>query len=149
MQQQSLKGILSSFFQIGGKLGNKLFSRDSGIDARNSADDSYVPVRAAGADGSDGSMLTTYDDVLGLLPETFQITAVIAVADWVTNIAVKTVSGITTTGLVHVAPAPASNDDWVSAQCLATSQGTDELTFICKSTPTVDITVNIAYTVGA
>lgn len=73
MQHQTLQGIFSSVFQIGGRLGSKLFSRNAGIDARDAVDTAYVPIRAASADGTVGSQLTTYDDVVRLLPSSLTL----------------------------------------------------------------------------
>ena len=70
---------------------------------------------------------------------------VIAPGDWIAKAATKTVSGITATNIVFPGPDPTSADAWATAGILVTGQDTDELSFSCKTVPTVSINVNIAY----
>lgn len=69
-------------------------------------------------------------------------TITIAVADWNGGTtATKSVTGITTTGIVLVSPDPSDTTDYVAAGILCTSQTTNSLTFTCDTTPTSDIDV--------
>jgi len=70
-------------------------------------------------------------------------TVTLAAADWSANSQTITVSGVTATGVVMVAPAPASQSDYTDAGIICTSQAADSLTFTCDTTPTNDITVNV------
>lgn len=71
------------------------------------------------------------------------ITVTLVVADWSADTQTVTASGVTATNTVAVAPAPASQADWIDGGVLCTAQGTDELTFTCDTTPSNDITVNV------
>ena len=57
--------------------------------------------------------------------------------------ATVSVSGVTTSNAVDVAPAEASYDTYVSAGIRASAQGSGTLTFKCKTVPTAAISVNI------
>lgn len=57
--------------------------------------------------------------------------------------ATVSVSGVTTSNAVDVAPAEASYDAYVSAGIRASAQGSGTLTFKCKTVPTAAISVNI------
>ena len=70
-------------------------------------------------------------------------TATLAVNDWSNNSQTVNVTGVTASNLVQVAPAPASNSDYVSGGVLCTAQGSGTLTFTCTTTPTSAITVNV------
>jgi len=67
----------------------------------------------------------------------------LAAADWSGGSQTITVSGMTTTAVVIVAPAPASQADYTAAGILCTAQATDSLTFTASTTPTNDLTVNV------
>lgn len=70
-------------------------------------------------------------------------TATLAAADWSGGSQTITVSGVTATGVVMVAPAPASQSDYTDAGIICTTQAADSLTFTCTSTPASDLTVNV------
>ena len=71
-------------------------------------------------------------------------TITIAVADWNGGTTVtKTVSGITATGVVMVAPDPTDQADYTSAGIICTAQAADSLTFTATTTPSADIDVNV------
>jgi hypothetical protein len=72
-------------------------------------------------------------------------TVTIATGDWSTLSATKTVTGMTPTAVVFVAPAAASFVAYGAAQIRATSQGAGTLTFACTTLPTESITVNVAW----
>lgn len=67
----------------------------------------------------------------------------LAVADWSSNTQTVTVSGVTASNIVIVAPAPASAADYAAAGIVCTAQGTDSLTFTCTTVPSNAITVNV------
>lgn len=73
-------------------------------------------------------------------------TVTIAPGDWSGTTATKTVTGMTTTALVWVAPAPTSYDDYANAEIRATAQASNQITFGCAIAPTASITVNVAWT---
>ena len=70
----------------------------------------------------------------------------IAVADWNGGTTcTKTVSGLTATSTVWVAPDNASQSDYLTAGVYASAQTTDTITFTCTTTPTSSLTVNVIY----
>ena len=70
-------------------------------------------------------------------------TATLAVADWSNNSQTVNVTGVKANNIVFVAPAPASNADYVAASILCTAQAAGTLTFECSEPPINDITVNV------
>lgn len=71
-------------------------------------------------------------------------TITIAVADWNGGTTVtKTVTGMTTTGVVLVSPDPTDQSAYTSAGIICTAQAADSLTFTCSTTPSADIDVNV------
>ena len=93
---------------------------------------------------SDGQDPATYSWVEQKVQGTFSTTATLAAADWVSGEQTVTgVSGVTSSNIVFVSPAPTSASDYASAGVLCTAQGTESLTFTCTSTPANDITVNV------
>lgn len=72
-------------------------------------------------------------------------TATLTVVGWSSKSQTVSVTGITATNTVWVAPAPASSEDYSSAGIVCVSQGANSLTFSCEETPTSAITVNIVY----
>ena len=73
-----------------------------------------------------------------------QTTASLAVASWSNNSITVTVSGVTTSNLVIVSPAPTSAKTWAACGVICTTQAANKLTFTCESTPTTALTANIA-----
>ena len=70
----------------------------------------------------------------------------IAVADWNGGTTcTKTVSGLTATSTVWVAPDNASQSDYLTAGVYASAQATDSITFTATTTPTSALTVNVIY----
>ena len=67
----------------------------------------------------------------------------LTVADWSSNTQTVTVTGVTASNVVFVAPAPASATDYSSAGIICTAQSTDSLTFTCDTVPSNDIVVNV------
>lgn len=56
-----------------------------------------------------------------------------------------TVTGMTATAVVWVAPAPLSVDAWAESGCRCTAQGTDSLTFTVDATASTTIDMNVAW----
>lgn len=70
----------------------------------------------------------------------------IAVADWNGGTTcTKTVSGLTATSTVWVAPDNASQSDYLTAGVYASAQAADSITFTATTTPTSALTVNVIY----
>lgn len=70
----------------------------------------------------------------------------ITVADWDGGTeAIKTVTGVTATSLIWVAPAVASYDKYIEFGIRATAQGTNEITFTADSTPDATININVIF----
>ncbi len=70
-------------------------------------------------------------------------TASLTVAGWSENGQTVSVTGVTATNIVWVAPAPESQDAYGSAGIRATAQGEGTLTFTCTEVPTEALTVNV------
>ena len=79
---------------------------------------------------------------IGAVTQT-QATITLVAADWSNSTQSKTVTGVTPTNTVIVAPAPTSAEDYASAGILCTAQTTNTLTFTCSSTPASDISVSV------
>jgi hypothetical protein len=67
----------------------------------------------------------------------------IAVADWSNKACTKSVSGVTASNNIVVAPAPASHLAYGEAQIRATAQGSGTVSFACESVPDAAVTVNV------
>ena len=73
-------------------------------------------------------------------------TVTIAIADWNGGTTcTKTISGLTATSVVWVAPDNASQSDYLTAGVYASAQTTDTITFTATTTPTSALTVNVIY----
>lgn len=70
-------------------------------------------------------------------------TAALSSAAWNSGSMTVTVSGVTSSNLIQVAPAPSCSSYWATSGVLCTAQDTDELTFEYESMPEVDLTANI------
>ena len=80
------------------------------------------------------------------LTNALQSTSVtIATSDWSSNTASVTVSGLTATSVVWVAPDNASQSAYTTAGVYASSQSADTLTFSCSQTPASSLTINVVY----
>lgn len=60
-----------------------------------------------------------------------------------TNTQTRTVSGVTSSNTVIVAPAPADMATWLTGNVRCTAQASNSLTFTADTNPTANITVNI------
>lgn len=94
--------------------------------------------------GSDSgtSAFQKIDDFAGTVKKT-ALQVVIAAGDWTDNSCTKTATGVTATNTVTVAPDPTDYLAYGYAQIRATTQSTNSLTFVCTTTPTEEITVNV------
>lgn len=86
------------------------------------------------------SLLGSGDLTIGTTPAT---APTLVAADWSGNAQTITVSGVTSSNVVFVSPAPSSVTDYTNAGIICTAQGTDSLSFSCVTTPTNDITLNV------
>lgn len=67
----------------------------------------------------------------------------LTVAGWSNNTQTVSVTGVTASNNVIVAPAPASQADYTAAGIICTAQGAGTLTFTCTTVPSSAITVNV------
>lgn len=74
-----------------------------------------------------------------LIPLTITLTA----SGWSNNTQTVTATGVDSSSVVIVTPAPASISDYTSAGIYCSAQGTNTLTFTCATVPTSAITVNV------
>ena len=102
------------------------------------ADGTYVPTVSISSGTATRSWTTPASApvVPSTMPE-------LTVAGWSNNAQSVTVSGVTASNIVIVAPAPASAADYAAAGIVCTAQGTDSLTFTCTTVPSNAITVNV------
>lgn len=70
-------------------------------------------------------------------------TTTLTVAGWSNKAQTITVSGVTATNTIFVAPAPTSASDYSGAEILCTAQAANSLTFTCVTVPSNAISVNI------
>lgn len=64
-------------------------------------------------------------------------------SSWVNNELTISVSGVTATNDVVVTPAPSNMRMWSSCGVYCSEQGADTLTFVCSTTPEVNLVANI------
>lgn len=93
-------------------------------------------------EASGTSAMKKIDDFAGTVKRTVR-SIEIAVVDWADNTCTKACSGATATNFIQVSPDPSDFLAYGTAQIRATEQGTDTLTFVCTTTPTEAITVNV------
>ena len=86
--------------------------------------------------------LKTYVDQWSPKTETVILTA----SGWSNNKQTVAVSGITTDNIIVVGPDPSDSnyEAYVDGEIRCVSQTVGSLTFVCSSTPSVDVTVNVA-----
>ena len=72
-----------------------------------------------------------------------QQTATLTVAGWSNGAQTVTVSGVTASNVVIVAPAPDSQDNYTAAGIKCTAQSQNALTFVCTETPAAAVIVNV------
>lgn len=71
------------------------------------------------------------------------VSITIAAGDWAGNTCTKSVSGVTASNNIIVAPDPSSYVDYCSAQIRATAQGAGTVTFACTTAPSGSVGVNV------
>lgn len=71
-------------------------------------------------------------------------TATLTASGWADNSQTVSISGVTASNLVMVAPAPDSHEAYSDANVRCTAQGAGSLTFACDAVPSVALAVNIA-----
>ena len=71
------------------------------------------------------------------------VTVTVAVSAWSNLSATVNVSGVTASNSVIVAPDPSSRAVAIKAQMYCSGQGAGTLTFVCKTVPTANVTVNV------
>lgn len=92
--------------------------------------------------GHSGEFLTTNGTTASWTAVTkVNTTITLAAADWSSNSQTVSVTGVSSTSVVFVAPDPADTTDYVSAGILCTAQGSNSLTFTATTTPSADIDV--------
>ena len=101
------------------------------------------PSGVTSVNGNTGAVTISAAD-LGAATMTIPATMpTLAVADWSSNTQTVSVTGVTATNTVLVAPAPASAADYAAAGIVCTAQAADSLTFTCDTVPSNAITVNV------
>lgn len=70
-------------------------------------------------------------------------TTTIATSDWSSSTCTKSVTGVTASNTVIVAADPASHDVASNAGVYCNGQGAGTLSFVCSTTPSASITVNV------
>lgn len=70
-------------------------------------------------------------------------TATLTTGGWSSNAQTVSVSGVTASNNVIVAPAPASISAWTAAGVYCSAQGAGTLTFTCTTAPTAALTANV------
>ena len=133
------------------------------IGANTTANEYTIQIGQGGTNSDAGTMkvaLTTSSDVTtnyellsadGTIPHARLINAVqsttvtIATTDWSSNTASVTVSGLTATSVVWVAPDNASQSAYTTAGVYASSQSADTLAFSCTQTPASSLTINVVW----
>lgn len=77
------------------------------------------------------------------LPSSTSVTITIAVSDWSSKTCTKSVTGVTASNNIVVAPSPTSFLAYGEAQIRATAQGSGTVTFACETVPTEAVMVNV------
>ena len=70
-------------------------------------------------------------------------TVTLVAANWVNDSQTVTMTGVTATNTVIVAPYPTDAEDYAAAGVLCVAQSTGTLTFSCTTTPANDLQVNV------
>lgn len=76
-------------------------------------------------------------------------TATLTVAGWSSNEQTVSVSTVTASNDVIVAPAPSDAAAWAAAGVICTAQGAGTLTFTCTTAPTAALTANVMVLSGS
>ena len=103
------------------------------------SDTSRVPVTRTIAGKPLSSNITLVASDAGVVSSTITIQT----SNWIGTTATVSVSGVTASNTVVVAPAPASIADWNTFEVKCTGQGAGTLTFTAAGTPDAAIVVNL------
>lgn len=103
------------------------------------SDTSRVPTTRTVNGKALSSNITLYPSDIGIT----SASGTIQVANWANDTATITVSGVTSSNIVIVAPAPSSTDAYVAAGIKCTAQASNSLTFSCASVPSSAISLNV------
>lgn len=97
--------------------------------------------------GNIGGTLSNQTDLQNALNAKADASSAVAVTiastDWSAKTCTKSVTGVTSSNNIIVAPDPGDYLDYASAQIRATAQGSGTVTFACETTPAGSITVNV------
>ena len=94
--------------------------------------------------GTGATTATAARSALGAQATVKQRTGSLTVAGWSSKKQTISVTGVSASNCVIVAPAPASQEAYVAAGIKCTTQASGKLTFTCQSVPTAALTVNVA-----
>ena len=103
----------------------------------------YPQTKTSGVFDDNNVNLQTTIQSLSSRPVASSITVSLVVANWSSSSQTVTATGVTSSCMVIVSPAPSSIDDYVAAGIKCTAQGTNSLTFTCSTTPSSAISVNV------
>lgn len=103
--------------------------------------DAYKEVQNGYWERVDVQPTPTASDIGAVTQTTTTVT--LASSDWSSHTQTKTVSGVTATNTVIVAPVATSASDYAEAEILCTAQGTNSLTFTCTTDPTNNVSINV------
>ena len=100
-----------------------------------------LPIARGGTGASSASAARS---ALGAQATVVKQTGSLTVAGWSGSTQVLSVTGVTSSSCVIVAPAPDSLEAYAAAGVKCTAQASGKLTFTCQSVPTEALTVNVA-----
>lgn len=100
-----------------------------------------LPIARGGTGASSASAARS---ALGAQATVVKQTSSLTVAGWSGSTQVLSVTGVTSSSCVIVAPAPDSLEAYAAAGVKCTAQASGKLTFTCQSVPTEALTVNVA-----
>lgn len=107
----------------------------------------YTPVR--GVDyWTDDDVTSMWNRTVNYINKWSPRTALVKLtkAGWSNNSQTVSVNGITEDSVIFVAPEPSASNftEYTEQEVRCTAQGTNQLTFECVTTPTIDLEVNVA-----
>ena len=123
------------------RLWNNVFA----VKYKGNAELSGAPTAPTATSGTNTTQIATTAFVTAAVtngkPTTTTVT--IATSDWSSNSATKSVTGVTASNNVFVAPDPASRSVALKAGMYCSAQGSGTLTFTVNKTPTDSVTINV------
>ena len=109
--------------------------------AAGDINDGTLPIARGGTGSSSASAARS---ALGAQAAVVKKTGSLTVAGWSGSAQVLSVTGVTSSSCVIVAPAPDSLEAYAAAGVRCTAQASGQLTFTSQSVPTEALTVNVA-----